>query len=361
MFISIRKSIARIYEILRVVIVSGIAELRHLFTRYRRGPRQNVWDIDIVYLWSDPSDPGWAAKREEVLRSEQRDDFCCIELQTVAPKMTLDELLYSLRSVDTYLSGVRYVHIVVDRQVPDWLDVDHPKIRLIQAEDIITNKNHYPNYNTQAIESYFFNIPDLSDRFIYFNDDFFLRSSMGVNDFFTSDGLLRVRLGRALSPKGEPSSEEEGDYAGHRNANKLLDQRFMKRARLTVMHRPYAHNKELLKNAERIFPEAFEETRSSRFRSTKMLAIHSFLIPYAASYQKVADLVPPRLLEKDMFRWGSSSLHNERVVKRVRALRSKAFCIQEERGVEIPESEISRFQSFMSDLFPDPSSFERRQ
>ena len=314
-----------------------------------------------MYLWSDPSDSGWAAKREEVLRSEQRDDFCCIELQTVAPKMTLDELLYSLRSVDTYLSGVRYVHIVVDRQVPDWLDVDHPKIRLIQAEDIITNKDHYPNYNTQAIESYFFNIPDLSDRFIYFNDDFFLRSSMGVNDFFTSDGLLRVRLGRALSPKGEPSSEDEGDYAGHRNANKLLDQRFMKRARLTVMHRPYAHNKELLKNAERIFPEAFEETRSSRFRSTKMLAIHSFLIPYAASYQKVADLVPPRLLEKDMFRWGSSSLHNERVVKRVRALRSKAFCIQEERGVEIPESEISRFQSFMSDLFPDPSSFERRQ
>ena len=361
MFISIRKSIARIYEILRVVIVSGIAELRYLFTRYRRGPRQNVWDIDIVYLWSDPSDPGWAAKREEGLRSEQRDDFCCIELQTVAPKMTLDELLYSLRSVDTYLSGVRYVHIVVDGQVPDWLDVDHPKIRLIQAEDIITNKDHYPNYNTQAIESYFFNIPDLSDRFIYFNDDFFLRSSMGVNDFFTSDGLLRVRLGRALSPKGEPSSEEEGDYAGHRNANKLLDQRFMKRARLTVMHRPYAHNKELLKSAERIFPEAFEDTRSSRFRSTKMLAIHSFLIPYAASYQKVADLVPPRLLEKDMFRWGSSSLHNKRVVKRVRALRSKAFCIQEERGVEIPESEIIRFQSFMSDLFPDPSSFERRQ
>ena len=361
MFINIRKSIARIYEILRVVIVSGIAELRYLFTRYRRGPRQNVWDIDIVYLWSDPSDPGWAAKREEVLRSEQRDDFCCIELQTVAPKMTLDELLYSLRSVDTYLSGVRYVHIVVDGQVPDWLDVDHPKIRLIQAENIITNKDHYPNYNTQAIESYFFNIPDLSDRFIYFNDDFFLRSSMGVNDFFTSDGLLRVRLGRALSPKGEPSSEEEGDYAGHRNANKLLDQRFMKRVRLTVMHRPYAHNKELLKNAERIFPEAFEETRSSRFRSTKMLAIHSFLIPYAASYQKVADLVPPRLLEKDMFRWGSSSLHNKRVVKRVRALRSKAFCIQEERGVEIPESEIIRFQSFMSDLFPDPSSFERRQ
>ena len=359
--ISIKKSIARIYEILRVVIVSGIAELRHLFTRYRRGPRQNVWDIDVVYLWSDPSDSVWSAKRDEVLRSEQRDDYCCIELQTVAPKMTLDELRYSLRSVDTHLSGVRYIHMVVDGQGPDWVDLEHPRIRVIQAKDIITDGNHYPNYNTQAIESYFFNIPDLSERFIYFNDDFFLHRNMGVDEFFTSDGLLRVRLGRALSPKGVPSPEEEGDYAGHRNANKLLDKMFVKRARLTVMHRPYAHNKELLKNAENTFPDALEETRSSRFRSTKMVAIHSFLIPYAASYQKEADLVPPRLLEKDRFRWGSSPDINKKVVKRVQSLRSKAFCIQEERGVEIPESEIRRFREFMSNLFPKPSSFELRK
>ena len=136
---------------------------------------------------------------------------------------------------------------------------------------------------------------------------------------------------------------------------------FVKRARLTVMHRPYAHNKELLKNAENTFPDALEETRSSRFRSTKMVAIHSFLIPYAASYQKEADLVPPRLLEKDMFRWGSSPDINKKVVKRVQSLRSKAFCIQEERGVEIPESEIRRFKEFMSNLFPEPASFELRK
>ena len=359
MNINIKRSILRIYEITRVVLVTLIAEFRHQFTRYRRGPNQKVWGIDVVYLWSDPSDLEWSQKRLGVLEKENRDDFCCIEHQTRSPSITLDELRYSLRSIDRYLQGVRLIHIVVDGQIPKWLDTNHPKIRIIEAKDIITDEKHYPNYNTQAIESYFFNIPDLSHRFIYFNDDFFLSRKTGVDQFYTSDGLIRVRLGRALSPKGNPIPDEEGDSAGHKNANNILDREFGKRARLTVMHRPYAHNKELLKKAETEFPLAFEETRSSRFRSTKMVAIHSFLLPYCASYNQQADLVPPKLLEKDMFKWGGSSESNKKVVQRIRSLRSNGFCIQEERGISIPESEVRRFHEFMSDLYSEASSFEK--
>ena len=75
--------------------------------RYRRGPRERVWDIDVVYLWSDPSDPVWAERRQQVLDGETRDDFCRIGIQTTRPSGSLDELRYSLRSVDRYLRGVR--------------------------------------------------------------------------------------------------------------------------------------------------------------------------------------------------------------------------------------------------------------
>ena len=326
--------------------------------RYRRGPRERVCDIDVVYLWSDPSDPLWAESRQQVLDGETRDDFCRIGIQTKRPTDSLDELRYSLRSVDQYLKGIRLIYIVVDGQLPEWLDVDHPKIRVVEARDIITNPDHYPNYNTQAVESYFFNIPGLSDRFIYFNDDFFLRREMNVGEFYASDGLIRVRLGRALSPKGAPSAEEEGDSAGHKNVNQLLDSCFGKHHRLTVMHRPYAHNKLLLEFASERFPEAFEATRASRFRSTSMHALHSFLVPYLACHAGCADLVPPRLLEKDMFCWGVSGRENSRVADRIRRMNGKAFCIQEERGVDIPHSEIEHFRQFMAELFPEPSQFE---
>ena len=139
MNINIKRSILRIYEITRVVLVTLIAEFRHQFTRYRRGPNQKVWDIDVVYLWSDPSDLEWSQKRLGVLEKENRDDFCCIEHQTRSPSITLDELRYSLRSIDSYLQGVRLIHIVVDGQIPKWLDTNHPKIRIIEAKDIITD------------------------------------------------------------------------------------------------------------------------------------------------------------------------------------------------------------------------------
>ena len=90
-----------------------------------------------------------------------------------------------------------------------------------------------------------------------------------------------------------------------------------------------------------------------------MVAIHSFLLPYCASHNQQADLVPPKLLEKDMFKWGGSSESNKKVVQRIRSLRSNGFCIQEERGISIPESEVRRFHEFMSDLFPEPSPFEK--
>ena len=97
MNINLKRSILRIYEITRVVLVTLIAEFRHQFTRYRRGPNQKVWNIDVVYLWSDPSDLEWSQKRLGVLEKENRDDFCCIEHQTRSPSISLDELRYSLR------------------------------------------------------------------------------------------------------------------------------------------------------------------------------------------------------------------------------------------------------------------------
>ena len=80
---------------------------------------------------------------------------------------------------------------------------------------------------------------------------------------------------------------------------------------------------------------------------------------YCNSYNQLADLETPKLHEKDMFKWGGSSESNKKVVQRIRSLRSNGFCIQEERGIPIPESEVRRFHEFMSGLYSEASSFEK--
>ena len=358
---SLQTTLARVVEIGRVVLLSAVSELRHQFTRYRSGAPVPLGDIDVVYLWCDPSEPEWSARRAAVLAAESKDELCQINLPVEPPPPALGEFRYSLRSVVANLKGLRNIYVVVDKQVPDWLDTEHPQIKLIEVEDIVADPEHYPNYNTQAIESYFHRIPDLSERFIYINDDFFLKQPTEVSEFFTADGLPRVRLGRAVAHSGVPGPGEEGDAAGHMNANRLLNASFGRRTRLTIMHRPYAHTKSMLAYVEERFPEAIESTRSSRFRSPSMYAIHSFLVPYAAYHAGCADLVPPHLLEKDMYHWSSDPAVNEKVSERIRGSKASAFCMQESRAEGVDPAAVRGFVEFMESLYPEASPFEKTE
>ena len=70
-------------------------------------------DIDLVYLWVDGSDPVWRAKRNEFLHDA---DIAVIshEATDEARFRSLDELKFSLRSVEKYAPWIRHIYIVTD-------------------------------------------------------------------------------------------------------------------------------------------------------------------------------------------------------------------------------------------------------
>ena len=97
-------------------------------------------------------------------------------------------LKYLLRGIDKYLPWIRNLYIIVEQesQIPKWLNRD--KVKIIYHKDIIPEKL-LPTYNSGTIEMYLKNIPELSEYFIYGNDDMFPLSSMTKSDFFDEDGL----------------------------------------------------------------------------------------------------------------------------------------------------------------------------
>lgn len=94
------------------------------------------------------------------------------------------------------------IHFVTCGQHPDWLDINHPKIALVNHEDYIP-KQYLPCYNSNLIEIYMHKIPDLTEHFVYFNDDFFIINHLTQKRFFT-DGLpndiaaFRLNMGLSL-------------------------------------------------------------------------------------------------------------------------------------------------------------------
>ena len=93
-------------------------------------------------------------------------------------------LKYLLRGIETYMPFIRQVVLIVAResQIPIWINEEN--VRVVLHEEFIP-KEFLPTFNSCSIESYLWNIPDLSDRVIYFNDDIFPINRLHMSDFFT--------------------------------------------------------------------------------------------------------------------------------------------------------------------------------
>ncbi|CAF0956251.1 unnamed protein product [Brachionus calyciflorus] len=105
-----------------------------------------------------------------------------------------NELKYSLRSVEKYAPWIRNIYIVTNGQVPNWLNLSHPKIKLVNHSEIFMNKSHLPTFSSSAIETHLHRIKGLSDQFLYFNDDVLLGKRIYLDDFYTESKGFKFHL-----------------------------------------------------------------------------------------------------------------------------------------------------------------------
>lgn len=125
-----------------------------------------------------------------------------------------NELKYSLRSVEQYAPWVRNIFIVTNGQVPSWLNLEHPRIRLVTHQEIFPNKSHLPTFSSPAIETHIHRIPGLSRKFIYMNDDVFFGLKVWPDDFYTHSNGQKLFLSWAVPNcnKGCPASWVNDKY-----------------------------------------------------------------------------------------------------------------------------------------------------
>ena len=82
---------------------------------------------------------------------------------------------------------IHHIYIVTNGQIPSWLDLSNPKISVVFHKDIFRVPHSLPTFSSPAIELNLHHIPQLSDYFIYFNDDVFLGQPVYPYDFYTLD------------------------------------------------------------------------------------------------------------------------------------------------------------------------------
>jgi len=113
-------------------------------------------------------------------------------------------LKYIFRSIETNAPFINNVFILVHskRQLPKWLNKKCSKLKIVEHKDFIPN-TYLPTFNSNTIEAFLYNIKDLSETFIYGNDDFLFLNKSTESDFFKDNKLLfSYRGNRNIINKG---------------------------------------------------------------------------------------------------------------------------------------------------------------
>jgi hypothetical protein len=251
--------------------------------------------IDVVYTWVDGRDPAWQQRKRETLArlgalagpgADGRpdpalsDESATFDESATSPVRFLDrdELRYSLRALERFAPFVRNVYLVTDQQIPRWLDVLHPQLRVVFHDSLFPDPSHLPTFSSQAIESHLHRLPGLSERFIYFNDDVMLAGPVTPHDFFDAEGRCRVFLDQRRVA-WDPSSKEygRGVNAAARNSSRLIEELGGPRIEHRIDHTPYALRRSVLHELWERFPKDLDAVSSHPFRHPSTVQLTSCL------------------------------------------------------------------------------------
>lgn len=138
-----------------------------------------MFDIDLVVAWVDGNDPEWQKDKQRV--TGVKGDGSVIRFRD------WELMKYWFRGVEKFLPWIHKVHFMTYGHMPKGIKTDHPKLNIVNHKDFIP-KEHLPTFNSNAIEMNMFRIKDLSEHFIYANDDMFFIKPLPP-EFFFKKGL----------------------------------------------------------------------------------------------------------------------------------------------------------------------------
>ena len=151
--------------------------------------------IDFVITWVNGNDEKWKkVKKKYAVKEDEIND------NSKQRYRDYGSLKYLLRSIEKYAPWVRNIFLITDNQIPEWLNLHVSKIRIIDHSEIINNK-YLPTFNSNAIEWNIYKIPELTENFVYFNDDMLLNRAVKPNDFFENDLPKDFKVYNSIVPR----------------------------------------------------------------------------------------------------------------------------------------------------------------
>lgn len=137
--------------------------------------------IDFVVIWVDGNDKEWQKTKDKYLLNENG-------VVDGSNKRYRDFglLKYLFRGFEKFAPWVNKIFFVTNGQMPSWVNLSADKLVWIKHEDYIPSE-YLPVFSANPIELPLHRIDGLSEKFVFFNDDFYLIRPIEKSHFFCDD------------------------------------------------------------------------------------------------------------------------------------------------------------------------------
>jgi len=365
--------------------------------QYKGGELEPEWEwvknISIVYTWVDGNDIDFLD-----IKSKYNGGF----REYNSRDRSADELRYSIRSLTEYLpwhNGTLY--ILTNSQIPKWLDTSNPRVKLVFHKDVFP-EHITPTYDSSTIELYLDKIPGITERFIYFNDDFFVNNYIHPAYFFTSKTFYpkiyrkdEAKLKRSYIDKVIQLNDIHKMFQASKFfTNEIIKEYFDKKfVYLNGCHSGYVFYRDLFEPFRQLFKEELKMVCADRFRSPYKLHFlylyHTYLqyatreddfpnklggngkakefkgytLPANRTIKKYSvEIVPPEIAKKKIIEYAQisdDSRSNKNFFKFFR--NNKNILVYNFNDSYEKEKALYEFMEYMITRYPKPSEFEKKE
>jgi hypothetical protein len=257
---------------------------------YLKLKNKERFPIDVVVTYVDSTDSKWLTEKNYYLEK--------LGLQSIdnpdrwnnnLDKNQLEEIEVCLLSILKNLPYIRKIRLVTHRpQYPQSLKTNpilkkafkNGKIVLVH-HDMFIPKDIFPVFNSNAIECHIYKIPNLSEQFIYFNDDMFVVHYIPRSKLFDDVGKPIIYANIKLNPVMFPICfKQDAFFCMMQRARNL--EKLSKLWRLDHVHMFKSYTKSWYQGCIDKFTDELKVSHSfdSKFRSPGEVLIVQLLIEF---------------------------------------------------------------------------------
>jgi hypothetical protein len=246
--------------------------------------------IDLVYTWVDGSDAQHRVNRAKFMKNDASDAGKVYRFRCSS------EIYESIRSALTFAPWIRQIFVVMaDGQDKIFQNVFGDQVKIVLHSDLYTAwnptyVNHLPTFNSHSIESHLGHIPELTEHFLYANDDTFFGTPVEPSLFFDpATGKPRVCYSKTIMArptlKNGVTVQESWKWARHNNS-RLLDMLLLNPrmrqlpTRYELIHQIRPMRKSFYEEAWKhpLISTYLQRTSASRFRQPSDIEPVGFLL-----------------------------------------------------------------------------------